>query len=227
MLLACGFVVKLADSVRESETVVHLDEHVLRFVLGHRNGFLSGAARAVTQLGSGWVVAPLVTTVALLLLLRANRRGAALLLVASSAGTAILVEILKRVVARARPPAIDQLVRAHGAAFPSGHSAQSVACYGALAYVAWTVAQSRVRWLAVAGACVVALLVGASRVYLGVHWLSDVVSGWLVGLGWLSALIGVASTRGLRPDGAYPGSFTGGALGASFRRRSEQDPTGP
>ncbi len=109
----------------------------------------------------------------------------------SSAGAAVLVAVAKHLVGRARPPVVEHLVTAHGLAFPSGHAAQSVACYGAVAWLAWELGGTRrVRAVAAIAAATLALAVGFSRVYLGVHWPSDVLSGWLLGIGWLAALVG-------------------------------------
>ncbi len=186
-----AILLKLADSVRENEVVVRIDRHVLDFVVQHRVGWLSSIARAVTLLGSAWVVAPVVFGAVAFLVLR-HRVGDALFVALSSIGTAILVAIVKHIVGRPRPATADRLVAATGAAFPSGHAAQSVACYTALAVVAATGFRSqRGRALADAGAATIALTVAASRVYLGVHWLSDVVSGWLIAGGWLLALAGL------------------------------------
>ncbi len=195
-LMVLGVVVKVADSVRENDTIVRADEHVMRFVLAHRSAYFTGAARAATQLGSGWVVAPLTVVVGLLLL-RAGKVSEALLVACSTVGAAVAVAVVKHVVGRARPPVLQQLAEAHGSAFPSGHSAQSIACFGALAWVVWSLGASpRARRLAAVAAIAIAVLIGVSRVYLGVHWMSDVVSGWLLGAGWLVALMGIWRWRG-------------------------------
>lgn len=147
-------------------------------------------------------------------LVRKGQRRIALVVALSSIGTVVLVSVTKRFVARARPPVADHLVSAHGLAFPSGHSAQSVACYGALAWVVWVLGQKRrTRMYAVAGAAATALLVGLSRVYLGVHWPSDVVSGWLLATGWLSALVGASHIRRREPR--------------SVARADQMSPVGP
>lgn len=81
-----------------------------------------------------------------------------------------------------------------GASFPSGHSAEAIAFYGALAWVVVELLPGRrSRVLVCAGAIVLGLAIGFSRAYLGVHWASDVVSGWLLGLGWLAATIGLCA----------------------------------
>lgn len=192
VVFAAGVILKLWDSVREGEAVVHADRRVLDFLTRHRTPWLSHVARAVTDLGSGWVVAPLVV-VTVLALWHARRPREAIVVVAASVGTALAVSVLKHVVGRSRPPVAGRLADAGGAAFPSGHAAQAVAFWGALAWVAWRTTRSRrTRALALAGAALIAALVGLSRLYLGVHWPSDVVSGWLVGLGWLVAVCGVS-----------------------------------
>jgi undecaprenyl-diphosphatase len=191
-LVAAGLLLKVADSVRESETVVRVDRSLYRFGLEHRSARLSDVAHAVTLVGNALVVFAVVS-IAVVVLLVTKRRTAAAFLVASSGGAAILVTVAKHVVRRSRPPLATRLVHATGPAFPSGHATQSIASYVAIALlVAPAIAHRgrRVAFLAFAG--VLAFAIGASRVYLGVHWASDVASGWLLGAGWLSAVVGIA-----------------------------------
>jgi undecaprenyl-diphosphatase len=191
-LVAAGLLLEVADSVREHETVVHLDRSLYRFSVDHRTAWLSRVAHAVTLLGNALVVLAVVSVVVVALLVT-RRRAAAAFLVASSGGAAILVTLTKHLVGRPRPPLATRLVHATGPAFPSGHAAQSIASYVAIALLVAPVITPRGRRVAfLAAAGVFALAIGASRVYLAVHWTSDVASGWLLGAGWLSAVVGVA-----------------------------------
>jgi undecaprenyl-diphosphatase len=96
-------------------------------------------------------------------------------------------------------------VTAHGLAFPSGHSAQAVALYGALAWLAWELGRPRrTRIWACCAAAGIAFAVGLTRVYLGVHWPTDVVGGWLLGIGWLALLIGFAAALRREPAPEAP-----------------------
>jgi undecaprenyl-diphosphatase len=111
-------------------------------------------------------------------------------MVASTCGAALLVLSVKTLVGRPRPASIDRLVTVSGPAFPSGHAAQSIACYGAVAVVVvWLVRSPLLRAVVAVGAVALGLLVGASRAYLGVHWPSDVVAGWFLAIAWLSGLV--------------------------------------
>ena len=100
-------------------------------------------------------------------------------------GIALLNLILKEVVQRPRPDGF-RLIAETGYSFPSGHSMVSMGFYGLLAWMVWHYEKDRfVKWLGVAGFGTVVLLVGLSRVYLGVHYASDVIAGFCVSLAWL------------------------------------------
>ena len=207
LLAAAGFVVAAAgigftamlEDVMEGDGIAGADPSVQRFFVEHRNAGLTEAFRAITWLGGVAVVAPLVA-VTILFLMRRREHLLAFGVALATIGTALLVQVTKALVDRTRPPALTRLVDAPGASFPSGHSAQAIACYGALAWVVTNlIAARRVQIVAWVGALVVSVLVGFSRVYLGVHWTSDVVSGWFVGTAWLAVTIAAcALIQGLR-----------------------------
>ena len=105
------------------------------------------------------------------------------MMAAAFLGAAGLYDIVKPAVGRARPPAALQVGGPDiGRAFPSGHATQSIAFYGMLAIVLITWYAPRHRRLYVASAALVTLVIGASRLYLGVHWLTDVLGGYALGL---------------------------------------------
>jgi undecaprenyl-diphosphatase len=110
---------------------------------------------------------------------------------ATMVGCVLLNPALKDVFRRARPPAADALGRAHGYSFPSGHAMGSMCLFGSLAYVIYfSIDHSRrMRALAVALCVLVILTIGASRVYLGVHYLSDVLAGFAAGLCWVAVCL--------------------------------------
>lgn len=138
----------------------------------------------MTALGSTSVLV-LIVVLATSYLLAIRRRLVALILVASIAGGALLNVLLKLSVARPRPDLVAHLVKETTLSFPSGHSANSATIYLTLAILlATTQTRSRVRWLIIICALLITMIVGLSRVYLGVHWPSDVVAGWAVGATW-------------------------------------------
>ena len=187
--IGCGLaLVKLTETVWRGEDEVTLDWRVHEWVLGPRSPWATRAFRAVTLLGEPLAVALVVLSVGAVLLARRGARLASFPVVCSI-GAAALVAVEKTLVGRPRPATADRLVSVSGAAFPSGHAAQSVACYGAVAVVAiWLTRSWWARAAIAAAAVVVAAAVGGSRVYLGVHWPSDVVAGWLLAAAWLSSM---------------------------------------
>ncbi|WP_374945290.1 phosphatase PAP2 family protein [Sphingomonas sp.] len=148
---------------------------------------LAGAAINVTALGSGTVLTIVVLAVAgLLLVQRLPLTAAATVLACWSGGR--VVDLAKDHFARARPELVAHLVPVTNASFPSGHAASSAVCYLTLAALAAQVTQDRrtKRYLAIVAILLVGAI-GASRVYLGVHWPSDVLAGWSFGTLWALA----------------------------------------
>ena len=146
--------------------------------------WLDAAAVNVTALGSGTVLTIVVSlAVGLLLVERLPLTAAAMAAACWSGGR--VVELTKWYVARARPDVVDHLVPVSSASFPSGHAASSAICYLTLAALASQVTRDRtVRRYMFAAAILLVTLIGASRVYLGVHWPSDVIAGWCFGILW-------------------------------------------
>jgi membrane-associated phospholipid phosphatase len=185
----------------EGDGVIGADPVVQRFLVRNRSVALTDVFRVLTHLGSAAVILPLALVVLLLLVWRRQPMlGFGLVLAAG--GTALLVGVVKVLVGRDRPPPIERLAAATGASFPSGHSAVSIAFYGALAWIVVALVERRgLRLLACAAALALGLLVGFSRAYLGVHWMSDVVAGWLLGAVWLAITILIYALIDALPDG--------------------------
>ena len=105
---------------------------------------------------------------------------------AAFVGITVLVSVLKAVYERARPDLGTAIALPHSYSFPSGHAATAVVLYGALGLLLAERASSRLRAVAwLVGAALLALAIGASRVLLNVHFVSDVAAGFAVGLAWL------------------------------------------
>lgn len=147
-------------------------------------GWLQTAMLDITALGSSTVLT-LIVALAVSYLLAIRRRLLAAIVVASVAGGVVLNALLKISFARPRPEIVVPLVNESSMSFPSGHAANSATIYLTLAILlASTRTQPHVRHVIIAGALLVTMLVGVSRIYLGVHWPSDVVAGWAVGASW-------------------------------------------
>jgi undecaprenyl-diphosphatase len=157
--------------------------YVHSFATPERTAFM----RRATWLGSGTVLAGTVILLALLVSLR-ERRSAALLAIAMT-GAVILDQTLKWTFRRPRPQPFFDIPPPHSYAFPSGHSLMSFCFYS---MVGWIIAQRlKKRWQRVAVWCVMAMLiglVGLSRIYLGVHYPSDVLAGYAAAAMWVGAL---------------------------------------
>lgn len=160
-------------------------------------GALVAPARWLTRLGDGATVFVAGAAAAAWLAWRgAGRR--ALLLIVLLLSCRLLVEGLKLFFDRARPDPLGHVVAVHSMAFPSGHSANAMAGWLGIALLA---APPWLRVPAIVFALSVALVVGVSRMVLGVHWPSDVVGGWALGAAWTLLLVRLAG--GTCPGGRH------------------------
>jgi undecaprenyl-diphosphatase len=150
--------------------------------------------RAATVLGSQAVLLG-ATACVVLIMLREGQREEAGLIAAALAGASLILAILKLIFHRPRPEPFFGIVDPVTYSFPSGHALLSLCCYGVLVALAGAKAPRGVRWMA----AVLILAIGISRVYLGVHYTSDVIGGYLAGSVWMAALFVAASKLKLVP----------------------------
>jgi len=164
----------------ETGASIDLDRTVMTAFGAAHNDVLTTLARAVTYLGGGSGAVILGVGIVGWLLGRGERR-AALHVVGTLVLGAVLGIAIKLAVGRGRPDVFEWLAEPLGSSFPSGHSA-SVAL--GLPLVAWVVAErTRPRLVIEVLAWLLVVLVGLSRCYLGVHWPTDVIAGWAIGIG--------------------------------------------
>ncbi len=182
--------IKLADEVSEGETH-NFDQAIL---LALRNPldrsdpigpeWLELVMKDLTSLG-GFTVLTLLTLAAIGYLLMDGKRGAALLLAVSIGGGTLLSSLLKVGFDRPRPDLVAHLVDVRTLSFPSGHAMLSAITYLTMGVLLARVSpRRRLKAYVISVAILLTLMVGASRVYLGVHWPTDVLGGWCVGAAW-------------------------------------------
>ena len=201
---------ELADEVADGETL-EFDRAAMLMLRESSNpdeplgpAWLEMAARDVTSLGGTTVLTMLVlAAVGFLLLIR--NWGAAIFVTVSVVGGTLLSTLLKNWFERPRPDLVPHAVEVSSMSFPSGHAMLSMTTFLTLgAVLAEIDKERRTRTYILAWAVFLALLVGTSRVYLGVHWPTDVLAGWCIGSAW--ALLCGAIALWLRRRGVIEAS---------------------
>lgn len=197
MELVIGFVVALlmgmafmeiAEEVFQAPATLALDAGAQEVARNLQAPWLTNVMIAVSFFGARWALTPLTLAVLVWLFVAQARRRLVMFAAVMGIGP-ILNVVLKDYYERARPEGYDELLGS-GFSFPSGHSMGSMLFFGALAYVLYFTFERKRARLAVAAACFsAALVIGASRVYLGVHFLSDVIAGFAAGLCWIAVCV--------------------------------------
>ncbi len=197
----CALTAAVWADVAAGGVLARLDDPVLDALRTARTPALTRVAVAVTDLGGGWGRCALGAVVAVV---AARRERARWPVVAVAGGLAVapaLTTALKALLDRERPPLGEALLRPGDASFPSGHATGAAA---AAVVLAWVVARTARRRgaapLAAALAVLFAVAVGLTRVYLGVHWPTDVLAGWVAG-----AAVGWAVVLAVRPHAGRRG----------------------
>ena len=195
---------ELADEVMEAETL-QVDNAVLAALRLAQSPFLDRAAWFASALGAEVVA---VLLVVLILAFGWQRRwGAVVSLVVTVVGAQLLNNVLKDWFHRTRPAPIDALIPAQAFSFPSGHAMVAAAFYLFVGYLAWRLLAGWLRIICMALLVLIALLIGVARLYLGVHYLTDVVAGYVAGIAWTETVIigaHLLGRRGRRPAGLLP-----------------------
>ena len=173
-----------------------LDEAILIGLRGAPTA-LDGLFAAITRLGGSPLrIALMIVGSVTLLLLRQSRSALFVLLAVFPVG--LINREMKGLFGRDRPSVVDHLVDAGGLSFPSGHAFSGTAVYFALALAFLPLLAPARHRLFIAAALIIGALIGFSRVWLGVHYPSDVLAGWLAAIGWVLGCWTLAERAGLR-----------------------------
>jgi membrane-associated phospholipid phosphatase len=188
----------IADGIRDQE-VFALDTWATPFLHSIQSPAFNALMVGLTTIGSTAAILAIFVAVGIALL--AIRRYAALLFLGLALGGAILIDfVMKRIFERPRPK-LDYAAVLPDYSFPSGHAMNGVAFYLTLGLIAWSVFGRRVGLIVTVSMAVLAFGIGVSRIYLGYHYLTDVVGGWLGGIVWLLVVGAVfrLASNGWRP----------------------------
>lgn len=214
-LLAAGIViagglwgfVELSEIARDAAPHAFDTDILLAFrVAGEPNNpigplWLEEAMRDITALGSASVLI-YITAITIIFLGMTRRWGPALFVFVSIAGGQVLSSVLKLGIDRPRPDLVSHLAQVYTMSFPSGHAMLSAVTYLTLGALLARFLPGRATTIFVFGVAVLTtLMVGISRIYLGVHWPSDVLAGWCAGFAW-ATLCWVASRFLLKDESA-------------------------
>ena len=166
-----------------------VDHQGMQAIHAHATPFLTHLALFLSWIGSPRELLPALTVVAIILWLRGIKRDTGILLVAVG-GAGVIDTALKLHFKRIRPDVPWALVHEHSFSFPSGHSVAAIALYGIVTYLLWRHLHDLIERVAVITCALLLIIgIGLSRIYIGVHYPSDVAAGYLTGLLWLLSVI--------------------------------------
>ena len=185
----------LLDQVQRSGALIRFDTSAARHLhdwVRHSDDLVR-ELKILTFFGSPvWFY--IIVTPAVLWVWRRGHTRLAVFLIVTTLGGGLLDTIVKEVVGRPRPSMAEPVATARGKSFPSGHAMSSTVAYGSLLLVFMPVIGRRYRPFVFAGAVILVLAIGFSRLALGVHYITDVVGGVVLGLAWLAASTAAFST---------------------------------
>ncbi len=182
--------ISIANEVVEGETQ-HFDNYILKSLREPNDvsqpafpGWVTNAMEDITSLGSATVIVLFTLIIAVYLLLQKKYYWLWLVLIATIGG-ALLVWGLKEFIGRTRPTVVTHLLEENSLSFPSGHSMMSAIVYLTQATLLSKIEENRkAKIYIISVALLLTFLIGISRVYIGVHYPTDVLAGWVAGISW-------------------------------------------
>lgn len=179
------------DNVTDADGVAGLDKPLLAFAMTLRSPFLNAIVVVYTEI-AGPIGMPIIAVTALLVLAIHRRSWTPVILIVAAGGGSLLMTVAgKDLIGRARPALADAVPPFEfSPSFPSGHTLNAVAVVGVIAYLLILRQKTtRARVLTVGAAVLFAITIGLTRVYLGHHWFTDVLAGWVLGAAWLAVVV--------------------------------------
>ena len=182
---------EIYDSIKAADGLSSLDEPVLELAISLRTPQNVAAAQFITNLGGAIGLTIITLLIVVIMTVRWRSRTPLLLLSIGTAGSLLMTAVGKELVGRARPPMTDAVPPYETSpAFPSGHALNNTVVACLVAYLLLLHLTSLIwRIVSVALAVVWFVTIGLTRVFLGYHWLTDVMAGWLLGLAWSAIVI--------------------------------------
>lgn len=179
------------------------DDYVGSEIIDERDPLLTSIFRTITYIGNGGPTTIIALIVSSFILFKLRNKWLSLwYLLTVALGAGVLNQVLKFAIRRDRPSAVEHLITQGGYSFPSGHAMGSIILYGAMIFLILRL--SKRLWFRITATIALStliLVIGVSRIYLGVHFPSDIVGGYSVGMMWLTfsiGLYGLSLTK--RPD---------------------------
>lgn len=207
VIRACVFTVSIAVFFMilflvQSGKAAAFDDAVRFFFYDMRSGALTSAAKAMTYLGNWQSVTVLCI---ILLIIKPTRIRYGIPVSAGAISVTVINKIIKNLVRRERPDQIYHLIKQGGYSFPSGHSITSMFVFGMLIYLVRVNVQNRKAANVLTVIIAVPMVcIGLSRIYLGVHYPSDVLAGWALGIAVMMVVIEIADRLRSRSHKAFP-----------------------
>lgn len=207
VIRACVFTVSIAVFFMmlflvQSGKAAAFDDAVRFFFYDMRSGALTSAAKAMTYLGN-WQ--PVTVLCIILLIIKPTRIRYGIPVSAGAISVTVINKIIKNLVRRERPDQIYHLIKQGGYSFPSGHSITSMFVFGMLIYLVRVNVQNRKAANVLTVIIAVPMVcIGLSRIYLGVHYPSDVLAGWALGIAVMMVVIEIADRLRSRSHKAFP-----------------------
>lgn len=177
----------LADEVHENETLA-FDAAVLEGVHREASPAVDIAMKTFTEFGGPLLLPAIVLGLTVILVYRRRLRYAFIMFISVTGASALNI-ILKSIFQRDRPQLWRWIVSENGTSFPSGHTMASSALALSLMVIFWN---TKWRWLAVSLGVIYMIGIAFSRIYLGVHYPTDIIASWLVSVAWVSTVVWIA-----------------------------------